>query len=283
MMCVTGKLRDYVGITLGALITAAALNLFLIPNKVAAGGVSGLATVLHYVLGWPVGVIMLALNIPLLLGGIKVLGASFGVYTLYGATVMSLAIDLLAPYTPALTQDLLLSSLYGGVLSGIGMGLVFRSGGTTAGTDVLAAILNKLFGVSVGQALLGADFFVITLAGLIFRSAELPLYGLISLYITTKIIDLVQEGLSTAKAFLIMSGRNQEISQAIQKEIGRGVTFFHGKGGYTGASQDILFCVVSPREVSRIKDLVSRLDRRAFVIVADAHEVLGEGFKELRY
>jgi uncharacterized membrane-anchored protein YitT (DUF2179 family) len=258
-----------------------ALNLFLIPNKVAAGGVSGLATVLHYVLGWPVGVIMLTLNIPLLIGGITVLGASFGIYTLYGAAVLSLAIDLLAPYTPVLTQDLLLASVYGGVLSGVGMGLVFRFGGTTAGTDVLAAILNKLFGVSVGQALLAADFFVITVAGLIFRSAELPMYGLISLFITAKIIDLVQEGWSTAKAFLIMSSHNQDISQALQQEIGRGVTFFQGRGGYTGAPHDIVFCVVSTREVSRVKDLVYRFDPRAFVIVADAHEVLGEGFKEM--
>jgi uncharacterized membrane-anchored protein YitT (DUF2179 family) len=280
---VTGKLRDYAGITVGALITAGALNMFLVPNRIADGGVSGLATVLHYVSGWPVGVIMLSLNIPLLLCGIKVLGASFGIYTLYGAVVLSFAVDLLAPYIPVLTRDLLLSSIYGGVLTGLGMGLVFRSGGTTAGTDVAAAILHKWFGISLGQALLGVDIFVITLAGVVFRSAELPLYGLISLYITTKIIDLVQEGWSTSKAFFIMSDLNQEISQAIQKEIGRGVTFFHGKGGYSGDSRDILFCVVSTREVSRVKDLVSSLDRRAFVIVADAHEVLGEGFKELRY
>ena len=274
------KLRDYAGISLGAFITAAALNLFLIPNKVAAGGVSGLATVLHYVLGWPVGAIMLALNIPLLLGGIKVLGASFGIYTLFGAAILSLAIDLLAPYTPVLTQDLLLSSIYGGVLSGFGMGLVFRFGGTTAGTDVLAAILNKLFGISVGQALLAADFFVITLSGIIFRSYELPMYGLLSLFVTAKIIDVVQEGWSRDKAFLIMSDHNKEISQAILQELGRGVTFLQAKGGYSGADRQVLFCVVSTREVSRLKDLVYRYDKRAFVIVADAHEVLGEGFKE---
>lgn len=277
-------LRDYAGITLGALITATALNMFLIPNKVAAGGVSGLATVLHYMSGWPVGVLMLGLNIPLLIGGVKVLGASFGVYTLFGAAIMSIAIDLLAPYTPVLTQDLLLNSLYGGVLSGIGMGLVFRFGGTTAGTDVAAAILNKLFGFSVGQSLLGADFFVISLAGIVFRSAELSLYGLISLFITSQIIDLVQEGRSTAKAFLIMSEQNPVIAQAIMDEIGRGVTFFQGKGGYSGIARDMLFCVVSTRELGRMKDLIYRFDKRAFVIVADAHEVLGEGFKEpIRY
>ncbi|MDU4959284.1 MAG: YitT family protein [Sporomusaceae bacterium] len=278
-----GKLRDYAGITLGALLTAAALNVFLVPNRIADGGVSGLAIVLHYLSGWPVGMIMLAVNIPLLLCGVKVLGASFGIYTLYGAIVLSFAVDLLAPYMPILTRDLLLSAVYGGVLNGLGMGIVFRFGGTTAGTDVAAAILNKWFGVSLGQALFGVDIFVITVAGLVFRSVELPLYGLISLFITAKVIDLVQEGWGTSKAFFIMSEHNGKISCAIQQEIGRGVTFFHGRGGYSGESRDILFCVVAVREVSRVKDLVSRIDRRAFLIVADAHEVLGEGFKELRY
>lgn len=275
------RLRDYAGITLGAILTATALNMFLIPNKIAAGGVSGMATVLHYATGWPVGVIMLSLNIPLLVAGVKVLGASFGIYTLFGAGVLSLAIDLLAPYTPTLTQDLLLNALYGGILSGIGMGLVFRFGGTTAGTDVLAAILHKLFGVSVGQALLGADFFVIAVAGIIFGSAELSLYALISLYLTSKIIDLVQEGWSTAKAFFVMSDKNPLIAKTILQELGRGVTFLAGKGAYSGAERDILFCVVSTREVTRLKDLVYHSDPKAFVIVTDAHEVLGEGFKEM--
>lgn len=279
----TGRLRDYAGITLGALLTATALNMFLVPNRIADGGVSGLAIVLHYLSGWPVGMIMLAVNIPLLLCGIRVLGASFGIYTLYGAVVLSLAVDLLAPYVPVLTRDLLLSAVYGGVLNGAGMGIVFRFGGTTAGTDVAAAILNKWLGISLGQALLSVDIFVITVAGIVFHSAELPLYGLISLFIAAKIIDLVQEGWGTSKAFLIMSERNQEISQSIQRDIGRGVTFFHGRGGYSGEDRDILFCVVSVREVSRVKDLVSRLDPHAFLIVADAHEVLGEGFKSLRY
>ena len=276
----TRKLRDLAGITLGALITVMALNMFLIPNKIAAGGTSGLATVLHHVFNWPAGLIMLSLDIPLLLAGIKVLGASFGIYTFYCAVLLSVSVDQLAPYMPVLTQDLLLSSIYGGVLSGIGIGVVFRFGGTTAGTGVVAAIVNKLSGISVGTALLGADFFVITLAGLLFRSAELPLYGLISLFVTAKVIDLVQEGWSTAKAFFIISPNNDAISQAIINEIGRGVTRLQAKGGYTGNDTETLFCVVSTREVSKMKDLVYRFDKRAFVIVADAHEVLGEGFKE---
>ena len=274
----TKGLRGYAGITLGAVLTAIALNMFLIPNKVAAGGVSGMATVIHYLVGAPVGVTMLALNIPLFFASVKVLGAKFGLRTLLGAAILSLAIDLTAPYTPVLTHDLLLSSLYGGVLSGIGMGLVFRFGGTTAGTDLLAAIINKLTRISVGQALLAVDFFVIASAGIAFASAELSLYALISLWLTSYIIDLVQEGPSTAKAFFIVSQRPEAVAERIMNDMDRGVTFLQGKGGFTGQSRDVLFCVVSTSEVIRLKNIVDDVDPRAFVIVADAHEVLGEGF-----
>ncbi len=270
--------RTYAGITLGAVLTAFALNIFLIPNKVAAGGVSGMATILHYLLGAPVGVTMLALNIPLFLASVKILGARFGLRTLYGAAILSVAIDLAAPFTPVLTHDLLLSSLYGGVLSGIGMGLVFRYGGTTAGTDLAAAIINKLTRISVGQALLAVDFFVIAAAGIAFQSAELSLYALISLWLTSHIIDLVQEGPSTAKAFIIVSGAADEVARRILAEMDRGVTYLHGKGGYTGQTRDILFCVVTASEVVRLKEVITSIDPAAFVIVADAHEVMGEGF-----
>lgn len=275
-------IRNYLGITLGAVLTAIALNMFLIPNKVAAGGVSGFATVLHYLLGLPVGMTMLALNIPLFLLSVKILGAKFGANTLFGAAVLSMAIDLSAPYTPVLTTDLFLSSLYGGVLAGVGMGLVFRFKGTTAGTDLLAAIINKLFKVSVGQALLSVDFFVIAFAGLAFASAELSLYALISLFVTSQIIDLIQEGPSTSKAFFIVSGEPDAVARKIMEELDRGVTFLQGRGGYTGESRDVLFCVVTTSEVTKLKDIVNSIDGKAFVIVADVHDVLGEGFTQAR-
>lgn len=272
------NVRNYLGITLGALLTAVALNMFLIPNKIAAGGVSGFATVLHYLLGLPVGMTMLALNIPLFLASVKVLGAKFGVNTLFGAAVLSVATDLTAPFMPVLTQDILLSSVYGGVLSGVGMGLVFRFKGTTAGTDLLAAMLNKAFHIRVGQALLGVDFFVIASAGIAFASAELSLYALISLFVTTKIIDLIQEGPSTSKAFLIITDEPETVAQAIFRELARGVTFFQAKGGYTGKNRDVLLCVVSTSEVTKLRDIVNEIDHMAFIIVADVHEVMGEGF-----
>jgi uncharacterized membrane-anchored protein YitT (DUF2179 family) len=274
--------RNYTGITVGTLLTAIALNMFLIPNKVAAGGVSGMATVLHYLMGAPVGATMLALNVPLFMASVKVLGAKFGLRTLYGAAILSVFIDATASYTPVLTHDLLLSSLYGGVLSGIGMGLVFRFGGTTAGTDLAAAIINKLTRVSVGQALLMVDFFVIAFAGVAFKSAELSLYALLSLFLTSHIIDLIQEGPSSAKAFFIVSSQTEQVARQIMDELERGVTFFQGKGGYSGQPREILFCVVATSEVSRVKEVVQSADPGAFVIVADTHEVMGEGFTRLK-
>ncbi|MDD4601535.1 MAG: YitT family protein [Negativicutes bacterium] len=274
--------RNYSGVLLGVVLEAIALNMFLIPNKIAAGGVSGLATVLYYLFNWPVGVIMLLFNIPLFIIGIKILGARYGIHTLFGAAALSIAIDVTAPYTPVLTNDFLLSSLYGGVLGGIGAGLVFRFKGNTAGTALAAAIINKVYGISVGQALLLTDFFVIAFAGLAFQSAELALYALISLYVTSKIVDLVQEGPNVAKAFWIMTGQPDEISKAIIKELDRGVTLFQGKGGYTGQERDMLLCVVETGEFTRLKDVIHQNDPKAFVIVTDAHEVLGEGFTQLK-
>lgn len=273
--------RDYLGITLGALITAISLNMFLIPNKIAAGGVSGLATVLYYLLNWPVGVIMLVFNVPLFIIGLKVLGARYGINTLFGAAMLSIMIDLTAPFTPVLTADLLLNSLYGGVVGGIGMGLVFRSKGNTAGTALAAVILNKILGIRIGQAMMAADFFVIVFAGLAFKSAELSLYALISMFVTGQIVDLVQEGPSTSKAFFVMSNQPKQVAAAIINEMDRGVTVLQAKGGYTGESRETLLCVVSTSEVTQLKEVIYQIDPKAFVIVTTAHEVLGEGFTEV--
>jgi len=242
--------RDYLGIAVGAIITAVGLNMFLIPHKVAAGGVSGLATVLHYLLGWPVGLIILVCNIPLFIVGIKIMGRRYGLNTVFGAGVLAVGIDVTAPFTPILTNDLLLNSLYGGVVCGIGMGLVFRSKGNTAGTALAAVILNKLLGIRIGQAMMAADFFVIIFAGVAFKSPELALYALISMFVTGQIIDLVQEGPSSSKAFFVMSSQPDQVADAILSELDRGVTLFQAKGGYTGESREMLLCVVSTSEVT---------------------------------
>ncbi|MDU2063550.1 MAG: YitT family protein [Sporomusaceae bacterium] len=275
-------LRDAVGIAIGAILSAIALNMFLIPNKIAAGGITGLATIFHYLFNWPVGLTSLAMNVPLFLLGVKLFGKRYGLNTLYGAIVLSLAIDGLEPFIPVLTHDSLLACLYGGVIDGIGLALVFKFNGTTAGTDLGAAILSRIIGISVGQALLSIDFFVIAFAGFAFAKAELALYALITLVVATQLIDLIQEGRSSARAFLIMTDHSSEIGAAIMAELGRGVTYLSGRGAFTGQERDVVLCVVSINEVSPVKEILHKIDPAAFVIVTDAHDVMGEGFGSIK-
>jgi uncharacterized membrane-anchored protein YitT (DUF2179 family) len=274
-------LWDYLLIAFGSILLAVGLAAFLIPNKIAPGGVSGLATIIFYVLGWPVGLTMLVLNIPLFFVGIRELGWAFAAKSLFGTILLSLAVDVLEPLITAPTKDPLLASIYGGILVGIGLGLVFRAGGTTGGTALAAQIASHRVKLTSGYALLIIDGLVIALAGFVF-TLELALYALISLFVTTQVIDLVQEGIGYFKAALIISDRNIEIGQAILREMDRGATCLQGKGVYTGVKREVLLCVVSRPEVTKLKRLVARIDPRAFMIVTNVHEALGEGFKEFR-
>ncbi len=271
---------SYLSITTGSLLAATGLVMFLVPNKIASGGVSGLATVIYHLSGFPVGSIILIINIPFFLLGLKVLGKSFGLKTLWGIVVLSVATDILAPFFSAVTHDPLLASLYGGAVAGLGMGLVFRAGGTTGGTDLVAALINHYFpGFSMGQGLFLADAIVVTIAGIVF-DPELALYAAISIFVLSKVIDLVQEGFNFSKAAVIISDHSEEILDNILKKVDRGVTGFKGYGGYSGYKKDILLVTVSRSEVARLKKLIYQVDDAAFVIMVEAHEVLGEGFKE---
>lgn len=266
-------------ITIGSLLTAVGLDMFLIPNKIAAGGVSGLATLAFHLFGSPVGLTMLAINIPLFIASVKALGPRFGIKTLYGFLTLSVFVDLLEPVLTSPTSDPLLASVYGGVITGVGLGVVFRAGGTTGGTDLAAQLALKYFSTSSGQALLFIDGLVIFLAGLVF-SAELALYAMISVFISSRVIDVVQEGVGFGRAAFIISDHEQEIAEAVLNDLERGATFFEGKGAYSLNKKGILLTVVNRSEVSRLKKLVSEIDPSAFVIVANVNEVLGEGFKE---
>lgn len=271
---------DYIGITLGALFIALALTVFLVPNRIAAGGISGLATVIFYITSFPIGITMLAVNIPLFFAGMKIMGASFGFRTIYGIVTLSIFTDLLQPHMVSLTDDLLLASIYGGVLSGIGLGIVFRSRGTTGGTDLIASLINHFTGVTVGEGLLIADGIVVTLAG-IFFNLEVALYAAVTIFITSNTIDTVQEGLHFKKGVLIISDKVDEINEMVVNDLNRGATRFEAKGGYTGAAKDVLLCVISRTEISELKKAVTEIDKEAFVIISNVNEVLGEGFTEI--
>lgn len=268
------------GVLLGVAITAVGVSFFLIPAKVAAGGVSGLATVVYHLAGFPAGVTMLLLNVPLFFLSWRVLGSMFGARTLFGTVALSVFVDLFNRWAVPITEDLLLAAIYGGVLSGIGLGIAFRCGGSTGGTDMAAQLLARFFPTSVGQALLFVDGAVILLAGAVF-GLELAMYALIAVFLTTKTIDLVQEGQNYAKACLIISDHPEPIGQAIMEKLERGVTSLEGRGMYTRHGKEVLLVIVSRMEIAAIKRIVAEVDAKAFVVIYDVHEVLGEGFRRL--
>lgn len=274
--------KQYGAISFGILLGAIGLNMFLIPNRIAAGGLSGLATILYHMAGWPVGVVMLVVNIPLLLYGLYLFGRGYIVRTIYGAVLYSVLIDLTAPYLPVMTEDVLLASLYGGVLSGIGAGIVFRFRCNTAGTAMVAAILNRKWGISVGQALLLADGIVVFLAGIVFQSAELALYAALSIFVTSKVVDIIQEGGLVSKAFLIVTDQADVLTEEVNRQIVRGVTVIGARGGYSGQPKEVLLCVVTADQITPLKELIHEHAPNAFVIVTDAYEVLGKGFADIR-
>lgn len=275
-------IREISGVTFGVILIALGLDLFLIPNRIAAGGVSGIATILHYLIRAPVGVAMLVLNVPLFALGVYRMGLRFGFRSLYGTIALSLLVDLLAPFLPVPTNDFLLASLFGGVLTGLGLGLVFRHNGTTGGTDLAAVVLRTYTGVNIGQLLFLVDASVVIAAWITFNSAELAMYALITIFVTAWLIDLVQEGFSYAKAFLIISRQAPDIAEVIVRELNRGATAWPVRGVYTGTERELVLSVVSRSEVTRLKEIVHSVDPLAFIILADVHEVLGEGFKEYR-
>ncbi|EEG77848.1 YitT family protein [Dethiobacter alkaliphilus] len=270
-------IREYTGVLLGTAVVAAAFQMFLIPNQIAAGGISGLGVILFHLLGLPMGITIFLLNLPLFLLSAKLFGWKFIVRGLFGAVSLSLMVELLV-FLPRVTEDLLLASLYGGILMGVGIALVFGARGSTGGTVLAAQVLNKLFGFTMGQSLLSVDFLVVTLAGIVFN-LELAMYALISLFVTSRVIDLVQEGISNSKATLIISSHTEAITERILRDLDRGATILTGKGAYTKEDRDMVLTVVSQSEVPRLKNIVHEVDERAFVIVGNAQDVLGEGFR----
>jgi len=285
--------KDYLWIILGSIITAAAINIFLVPYKLAPGGVTGIATVIFYLGGQrlPVGTIMLLLNIPLFIFGMKFIGGKFTVRTLFSTFFLSLVIDLSEPLTNSFSEqlaleklsaspDLLLYSVFGGFFMGLGLGLVFKSGATTGGTDLAARIMNHFVPVfTMGKALLLIDSAVIVFAAAAFKSFLLALYSILALYISSKIVDIILEGMNFAKAVYIISDYAHDIAEVIMKELDRGVTSLNGTGMYTGKDKRVLFCVIQREQLPMLKLIVRKVDPTAFVILSDVAEVLGEGFK----
>ncbi|QQZ10302.1 YitT family protein [Heyndrickxia vini] len=271
------KVKDYLYILIGSAIVAISFNVFLLPNEVASGGVSGISTILHGLFGWKPAYVQWAFNIPLFIAGLIFLGVQFGIKTLVGTAFLPFVVYLTEGWEPW-TNDPLLGALFGGIGVGLGLGIVFRGKASTGGTDLAAQIINKYTGFTLGMCVIFIDGLVVLSAAIVF-DIEKGLYALIGLFVTSKTIDLVQVGLNRSKAALIITEKQQEIREGILNKIDRGVTKLTAYGGFTESERPVLMCVVDQTEFTKLKQLVKTLDPTAFVVVMDASEVLGEGFK----
>lgn len=271
-------LISYLGIFTGSIIFAVGINYFIIANKLAEGGLTGIALIIHYLSGWPAGTILFLLNAPLLLFSWQRWGIAFVFRTVLSIFIISLTIDLTRNFGLQ-TGDLLLAALYGGSLSGVGIGLVLRSGATTGGVDIIARYIHQRYGYRMGNTYLLIDLIVLIIFALIF-GLEKALYTLVAVYIFSQVVDRMVEGFNEAKAVTIISSKTPDIVKTVLDKLDRGATFFRGHGAFTGEEKNVLYVVISKYQLLRLKKIVKERDPDAFVIVNNVHEVLGEGFQK---
>ena len=273
------KVRSCGIITLGAVIYALAFDWFVAPNQIAMGGVTGLAQIVNALVPvLPVGVLSILVNVPLFLAGWRLLGGRLLVSSLYAMAVSSLAIDVIAWMHTFPPMDPILATLYGGAGMGVGLGLVFSQGATTGGTDIIGKLLKLKFPwLPIGKLVMIPDMVVVILAAVVFGTVNAALYGLIQMYLLSKVMDMILYGWDTSRVAYIITDRWEETVQGLL-DMNRGVTLLQGKGAYTGAEKQVLLVAFRQREIVPIKRMLREIDPKAFFIVCDAHEVLGEGF-----
>ena len=278
--------NTFLPITVGTAIFAFGLIYFIMPNQLMEGGVTGITVLLNYAAGIHPSISTLVLNIPLFIIGWRALGMKQLALSFYGVLNLTFFLWLferavsmhwILPFQTS--NDFILATLYAGVTVGTGLGIVFRFGGTTGGVDIIARIANRRFGISMGQFILILDIFIIG-AALFYIPKEKILYTLVAVFISSKVIDFIQEGAYAAKAFTVISDHSQEIADAITNEMERGVTLIPAVGAYSRSQKQMVYCVVSRTEIRRFKTIVKTIDPRAFIVVNDVHDVLGEGFRE---
>ncbi|GAF14023.1 hypothetical protein JCM19045_3311 [Bacillus sp. JCM 19045] len=277
---VTIATYNYIRILIGSAIVALSFNLFLLPNQIAPGGVSGISTIANYALGFEPAYTLWALNIPIFILGLFLLGGlKYGAKTLIGTLFLPLVVFLTRDWAVEVS-DPLLGALFGGIGVGLGLGIVFLANASTGGTDLVAQIVQRFTGLSVGVCVGIIDGLVVVTSAFVFN-IELALYALISLFVTTKTIDLVQMGIGYSKIAYIISAKEEHVQKALYETVDRGVTKLAGYGGYTNKARSVLMCVVNQNEVARLKQTVRKADPKAFIVLTNASEVLGEGFKRV--
>ena len=275
----------YTMIIVGAFILASGFVFFITPHKIVPGGVYGIAIVLHYLIGTPVGATALAFDIPLTLLGLRLLGPRFGAKTVVGFVMTAVFNDGLTYIygtEPLIKDDVLLSSIVGGVVIGVGLGLIFKAKATSGGTDIVAMILNKYFHVPVGKLLIVVDSIIVLFGLIVFEDWKIPFYSLLVIYIVGKVLDTILEGVNYDKVLFIISEKTEEIRDKIINDLDRSGTYIPSQGMFHQTDKTMIFTVVSRREMTILQDFISSVDPKAFVTVINASEILGEGFRSLK-
>ncbi|WP_163879497.1 YitT family protein [Paenibacillus favisporus] len=270
--------KKFVFITVGAVLMAVALEVFLVPNEIIDGGITGISIVLSKVTTFPLGIFLFIINLPFLFLGYKQIGKTFAFSTLYGIAVMSITTQLLHHVSP-FTNEKILAVLFGGLILGLGVGLVIRFGGSLDGTEIVAILLSKRLRMPVGQIIMIMNVFIFIVAGFVF-GWDSAMYSIFTYYMASKVMDIVVEGLNESKSVTIISNEYEEISQTIQDRLGRSTTFMYARGGYSKEDTQVIYCVVTRLELAKLKALVQEIDPKAFIAIEHVSDVLGGNFEK---
>ena len=263
-------------VTIACIVMAFNINYFFLGNKLGQGGVSGLSLILHYLTNIDISYIYLGLNIPLIVIAYIFIGKNFVFKTLFATIILTIFLKVFGSFRGPI-DDILMASIFGGGINGIAIGIIFYAGGSSGGTDIIAKIINQHYGVAIGKVLLTIDFIILSMVAFIFGKV-IFMYTLISLLVSSKMIDIIQEGIYSAKGVTIITNRGEELRKKIMEDTGRGITLINAKGAYTQKEIGMLYCVVGKYQLMKVKSIVKEIDPMAFMIVSQVHEVIGKGF-----
>ena len=271
-------IQKYVLLFIGAIITAVGLEIFLVPNNIIDGGVVGISIMFSAITDYPLGMFILLLNLPFLYLGYKQIGRTFAISTSFAICCLSFWTSYFEPVA-RITDDFFLAAIFGGIVTGTGVGIIIRNGGSLDGTEIVAIILDKRMTFSVGEVVMFFNLFILSSAGLVF-GWDKAMYSLVAYFVISKMIDVVIKGLDESYAVMIVTDSHEEIASALMDRLGRGVTLLHGEGGYTGDSKKIVYCVVTRLEVDKLKQIALDKDENAFVSINPVHDIVGGRFKK---
>jgi uncharacterized membrane-anchored protein YitT (DUF2179 family) len=277
-LTVQKKIFRTIAITIGAILMATGLEIFLVPNHVIDGGITGISIMLSHLTGVELGIFLFFINLPFVYLGFKQMGKTFAISTVYGIIILSIFTTLFHPI-PAFTDDILLATVFGGIILGVGVGLVIRNSGALDGTEILAILINKKVPFSVGEIIMIVNVFILGTAGFVF-GWDRAMYSLLAYMIATKAIDTVVVGLEESKSVWIISDEAEKIGEAVNARLGRGVTYLQGEGAFTGDDKKVIFSIITRLEESKLKTIVEEIDPTAFLAIADISEVRGGRFKK---